>query len=68
MSLKAFHIVFITASALLCAGFGAWSYWGYREEGRTVDLVFACVSGVVAVALVVYGRAFLKKLKHISYF
>ena len=67
MSLKAFHLVFITASVLLAFGFGAWSLVGYSDYGRTVDLVFGVGSVGIGVGLIVYGRYVLKKLKHISY-
>ncbi len=67
MSLKAFHLVFITASVLLSFGFGAWSLVGYSDYGRTVDLVFGVGSVGIGVGLVVYGRYVLRKLKHISY-
>lgn len=68
MSLKAIHIVFITASTLLCLGFGVWSLRNYFGGSGTVwDLVLGAVSLVITVALIVYGRYFLKKLKHISY-
>jgi len=67
MSLKAFHLVFITASVLLAFGFGAWSLVGYSDYGRTVDLVFGAGSVGIGVGLIVYGRYVLRKLKHISY-
>lgn len=67
MSLKAFHIVFITASVLLAFGFGAWSLVGYLDTGRWVDLVYGTVSVGIGVGLIVYGRYFLKKLRDISY-
>lgn len=67
MSLKAFHIVFITASVLLAFGFGAWSLVAYSDTGRWVDLAFGGVSIVIGVGLIVYGRYFLKKLRDISY-
>ena len=68
MSLKAFHIAFITSAVLLALGFGVWSFVNYLSgSGTTLDLVYVVASGVLAVALVVYGRYFLKKLKHISY-
>ncbi len=67
MSLKAFHLVFITASVLLSFGFGAWSLVGYSDYGRTVDLVFGVGSVGIGVGLIVYGRYVLRKLKHISY-
>lgn len=67
MSLKAFHIVFVTASVLLCLGFGAWNLVNYRESGARGDLGFAIGSLVATVALLVYGWYFLKKFKKISY-
>lgn len=67
MSLKAFHIVFITASTLLAVGFATWSFWNYySDRGSKMDLLYGALSVVVAIALVVYGRYVLKKLKNIS--
>jgi hypothetical protein len=67
MSLKAFHIVFVTASILLAFGFGAWSLLHYRDEGRTLDLVFGVGSVAAGIGLIIYGRAILRKLKNIGY-
>ena len=67
MSLKAFHIVFVTASILLAFGFGVWSFLNYKYEGRTLDLVFGFGSVAVGIGLVIYERAILRKLKDISY-
>ena len=67
MSLKAFHIVFITASVLMAFGVSAWEVQAYQVGGRNVDLILAIGAAVAGVALLVYGRYFLKKLKHISY-
>ena len=68
MSLKAFHIVFVTASTLLAFGFGAWAFWQFFGEGRTLaNLVMGTTSIAAGVVLIVYGMYFLKKLKHISY-
>ena len=67
MSLKAFHIVFVSVSVLLMLGLAGWCFVNYRNGGTVNDLVWAAVSLVVAAGLVVYGRFFLKKLKHISY-
>lgn len=67
MSLKAFHIVFISASTLLAFGFAGWMFKGYQTTGQGTDLVFG-VGGVAAgLGLIVYGKYFLRKLKHISY-
>ena len=67
MSLKAFHIVFITVSTLLFVGFGVWSLRMYQHNGGIVNLAFGIGSLVGALALVIYGRYFLKKLKSVSY-
>lgn len=68
MSLKAFHIVFIIASTVLAIGFGGWSFRQYLSpEGARSDLFYAVGSSLATVALLVYGRYFLKKLKDISY-
>jgi hypothetical protein len=68
MSLKALHIVFITASTLLTLGFGAWELRAFfNDEGLTIDLVMGSIALMAAAGLVVYGRYFLKKLKDVSY-
>lgn len=69
MSLKAVHILFIIASTLLCFGFAAWSFQAYSNEelGKTGHLAMSIVSGILGVCLLVYGRYFLKKLRHVSY-
>ena len=67
MSLKAFLVVFVTASILLAFGFGAWSYFAYKDQGKTVDLIYAIGSALAGIALVVYFKFVLRKLKNISY-
>lgn len=68
MSLKAFHVVFITAASALCFGFGVWMVRDFRGlEGTTGDLVMGIGSLVAGVSLLVYEGFFLKKLKHVSY-
>ncbi len=68
MSLKALHIVFIIASLLLCLGFGGWAFDNYFEGGHTrADLIYGVASLFAAAGLLIYGKYFLRKLKHISY-
>ena len=67
MSLKAIHLVFITASTALAFGFAAWELTMYANAGQTGDLIFGLGSAACGVALIVYGRYFLKKLKGVSY-
>ena len=68
MSLKAFHLVFITVATAFCFGFGVWMLRDFRSpEGTPTDLWLGVGSLVCAVALIVYERFFLKKLKNVSY-
>ena len=67
MSLKAFHVIFITAASLLAFGLGAWMLRTYNEVGSRGDLIYGIVSLTVGLGLVVYEGFFLKKLKKISY-
>jgi len=68
MSLKAFHVLFITASCALAFGCGV---WGLRDffstEGRASDLIFGLGLLAVGIGLILYERYFLKKLKRVSY-
>lgn len=68
MSLKAFHLFFITAACALAFGCGVWGlkqYWS--AEGGTGDLLFGLGSFVVGVALIAYELYFLKKNKDMTY-
>ncbi len=68
MSLKAFHLIFITAAVLLAFGFGAWLLKGYFSFGGGVlDLIFGAISIVFGIGLIVYERYFLKKTRNVSY-
>ena len=68
MSLKAFHLIFITASCALALGCGIWGLKNYfSNEGTTLDLLFGIGALAVGVGLVFYERYFLKKLKDVSY-
>ena len=68
MSLKAFHLIFITASCALAFGFGVWELKSYFSvEGKTLDLLFGIGSFIALVGLIIYERYFLKKLKDVSY-
>ena len=68
MSLKAFHLVFITAAILLAFGFGAWLLNGFfNGDGRALILISGIISVAAGVGLIGYEIVFLKKTKHISY-
>jgi hypothetical protein len=67
MSLKALHLVFIVASIVLSLGFGAWSLNEFFGGAARSSLWFGIGSIIVGVALIVYCRAVLRKLKDVSY-
>ena len=68
MSLKAFHVVFITAASLLCLAFGILMLVEFRSPQGTAGELWMGVGSLTSfVALVVYERFFLKKLKNVSY-
>jgi hypothetical protein len=66
MSLKGFHIVFIVFSTLLALGVGLWCVWVDLVEGAPVYLAGAIASFVAAVALMVYGVWFYRKMKRLG--
>ena len=68
MSLKAFHVIFITASSALAFGFGIWELReGFGKDGGLANFLLGIGSLAVGVGLIFYERYFLKKLKNVSY-
>jgi len=67
MSLKSFHVVFISVCVLLALGLAVWSLAAYAAAGKAADLVFGLGWLAAGVALAAYERVVLRKLKHISY-
>ena len=67
MSLKTFHLVFISACVLLSLGLAVWSLAAYASAGKAADLVFGLGWLVAGAALAAYERIVLRKLKPISY-
>lgn len=65
MSLKGFHIVFITFSTLLALGCGAWCVWVNVFFGAPAYLAGAVFSFLAAGALVIYGVWFYRKMKRL---
>lgn len=60
MSLKAFHLIFVTLLTALSFGCAAWAF--------NADLPGFGVGGLAAgILVIVYGIYFLKKLKKVSY-
>ncbi len=67
MSLKAFHIFFIVLSVLTAAFFGTWLLLTDAVTGGAMRIVFAALSFLAGAGLLVYGRFFLRKFKHLSF-
>ena len=63
MSLKNFHIVFIAVSALFAIGFGVWWFRAFSTGGNILDLSMGIASCITALALIVYGVKFRRKLR-----
>ena len=65
MSLKLFHLVFISLSAILSGGCAYWAIENYRANATSADLVLGVVSAALAIALVLYEVWFLRKTRRI---
>ncbi len=68
MSLKRFHLVFITISVLLAFAVGGWCLWVDSVAGAPVYLTGAVLSFASALALTIYGVWFWKKMKRLQIF
>ncbi|MGO9243259.1 MAG: hypothetical protein ACLP0A_00395 [Verrucomicrobiia bacterium] len=66
MSLKAFHVLFIVVSILMCLGFGAWCLDSDYARGRTAYTVAGYVSFGLGLLLVLYEIRFLRKFKDLD--
>ena len=67
MSLKSFHIVFVTCAVLFSGWFGFWALSAFEKSGDGVMLTLCLASFLAAGGLLVYGVWFLKKLRGWSY-
>lgn len=60
MSLKAFHLIFVTLLTSLSFGCAAWAFASDRPGWGAAGIV-------TGILVIIYGIYFLKKLKRISY-
>ena len=67
MSLKAFHLFFITLSVILAFGYAVWAFQSYTTDGGFIMLVGSIFSVFAGVVLILYAISFLKKLKNVSF-
>ena len=62
MSLRGFHLLFIGASTALAVGIAVYCFRLWRDGGGAGPLAGGIAAVLAAVALVVYGRWFLRKM------
>ena len=63
MSLKTFHIIFVTMAVLLCLVFGGWCLNSDFAKGRSGYAITGYASFVFGMLLVLYEIIFLRNLK-----
>jgi predicted Co/Zn/Cd cation transporter (cation efflux family) len=66
MSLRAFHLFFISVSAVMAAFCAAWAFSQFRAEHEVVYAAGAVLSALSVAGLAVYGAAFQRKTRHLS--
>ena len=65
MSLRLFHLVFISVSVVLAVFCAAWAVGMYREAHDVVYLAGVAGSALSAAGLIVYGTAFQRKMRQL---
>jgi hypothetical protein len=64
MSLKIFHVIFITFAVIMTVGFGVWCLAAPQAEGVSGRVPMGVAALVIGTALVVYEVGFLRKFKN----
>ena len=67
MSLKAFHLFFISISILMSLGVGGWGIQSYLSDSHAVGILVGLFFLLLAIALGYYELKFIRKFKHVSY-
>jgi hypothetical protein len=67
MSLKAFHLVFVTVTTMLSFVVAGWAGMQFMDTGRMGYIAAAVGALACGAAMVYYGKVFLKKFKDIGY-
>lgn len=67
MSLKAFHVFFVTISILMCISLGVWGVRAAGSDETALPMAMGVAGFAGALILIVYGAWMLKKLKRFSY-
>jgi hypothetical protein len=65
MSLRIFHVIFITICELLCAFVAVWGLRAYSVSRSVGSLAFGILFIAVGALLIEYGRRTFRKLKEL---
>ncbi len=65
MSIKGFHLIFITIAALFSGGFGVWALFFESQNSDLGIKIAGGVTLVLGIALIAYGVYFYRKSKNI---
>ncbi len=65
MSLRMFHIIFVSISSLLMVYMAGWSYMMWNYYADLSYLSYLSLSVVSLIFLIIYGQKFIKKYKNI---
>jgi len=68
MSLKAFHIFFITLAVLLCLGVAGWNGSAWMSGGSATHLAESIGWVIAGTALAIYGVRFLRKYRRLGFY
>jgi hypothetical protein len=66
MSLKIFHIIFISLSVVLAFGFGVWLLIAQPAQGGLIDVLAALLSFGIGILLVLYEFKIVKKFRSLK--
>lgn len=64
MSLRAFHIVFVTVTTLMFAFLAVWAF-GFASDRTSIITVLGVVGAIGALGMPVYGVYFYRKARNI---
>ena len=67
MSLKSFHIVFVSLSVLTALFLGTWVFVTDEIGGAVARTILGSASYAAGVGLTYYGRYFLRRFKNFSF-
>ncbi|MGB6220958.1 hypothetical protein [Haloferula sp.] len=64
MSLRSFHIVFVTVCTLLCVFFAVWAF-GFAEDRTAVITTVGVIGAIGTFGMPIYGVYFYRKARNI---